>query len=1585
MKKSTISLWHGTRRATMLLLLLMTTLQLAAQNYITSNGSTFEYSVTKQDVYNAALPGSITLTFTRLSGTTAPNGTAQLRKAGDPNTVLPSQPDNTLTQVAGTTNQWQCKWTNLTAGSTQYDVYFLNDNAQQTKCSATSIAIEDKTSQSTYTPPTLSTVVSNDYCAQDNQPHGSVNVTVANGVGPFDYEATFSSGKAPITLSGSADRTWLIPGLDGGETVTIKVTDKGTAESNNSATATANIATADPQITYVKQAISRYVKSNCQSDDWVSFTISGGSAEANLALLEKLKQKGISFYDYSYSTLPMTYVSHNINKDGSISAVFSTDLSGRSIRYWKIKYEELCSTTVKEYPTGNSAQPKILRLREVSSSGYYPLNVTGKASVDKINDDCTTEGKKLTINWQLGRSGWNNTYYYFPEGSKLRVDKKNDDGSWSNVSAQLDQNSLDLSKNTKATIDVTALDDGTYRVSYSMDDEGNATCDQTFYKKEFVLNTLFGLVDGDAGVKVDAVSPHGNTGRVTFSLQNAPAAIKTLTIHRLNDAGEMADGDYTFNTSNFFSDKTYTHTMHFPVVGTDVPATNSTLKVADLPVGKYRIELATNCNTISQDVEIKPTVKLETGQTSTAVQQYTPKNDEGYSDGLKVVDICGQREFHINVGAAYQKVLFGYSEPSKLKDLIGGISTRTSSASWVSTFTYDKKDGQMPDEVYVVVSFRDDAFLAMDGTCISTKDDNTTTFGPDGREFAIAPDPDNKSYTDRTFKVTFNSSSPSDGPFNFYSAVCDKTEQAKGMIAVEGKNGYTYGNKLRVELRKTQEGVVNTSGEPASGMAQTIDGPQAPKGLFKDLEQGWYTVRVLNDYQADGQYCGETVMNVNVANVGLPSIVSDWEEAVMSTGLSNKLFLPVANSMYDVKWYNVTDPDNVTELTGAAGNTTAFAPAAAGNYIIEARTTFAEGTTCEGNSGGIARIVLRVLDNENATANYWMGANAADGTEFYKASNWTAGKVPGTGDDVVFATAENNNGQAAVNDCRFPAGKSLTVRHFVNETSGESERKFIVAPDAAFSVAGNITGFETYAKGTKLLIEAEENKPNGSFIVLSTNAQDMAVYATVELWAKGRKLTADEQAANYFIDNIEGSPTNGRKMYGDGYTWQQIGLPFQKYTARLTRKTFEGAYMQTYDETRNDAHNFFQKWSSYDATTDMQPFTVYQLTQEQPKKYSMRGRLNLDNVELTLTRNAAAVTAYKGNDPVYKYWGLGQNIVANSYAAGLNIAKLNFPEGVDKTVYLFSTGSAKDWNSQQTATGSAAAAGSYLAIPQEMAASLGHATIPSMQGFLLKFTDATLPSAETKKMVLNYVGAEPLGVIKNDRANLAKPFYADAAPAKSSTTPGWLKFDLDGESTADQMYLVEVAGTTDGFDNGWDGHKLTAFTNSGQLYENTANGQMQISAVPSLSDHSLTFKAGNDECYTLRITRHNLPQYSGLQLYDRETGKCVSLDADTTLYRFTAQKQTLPTARFLITGTATGISEHAAATTTLTIDGQSILATNGDGGTACITVYATGGETMATSRFTAASHTFTPALPSGMYIVTLQTPANTLTRKYVMR
>lgn len=1583
MKTFTFLCRYGTRRATMLLLLLMTTLQLAAQNYITSNGSTFEYSVTKQDVYNAALPGSITLTFTRLSGTTAPNGTAQLRKAGESNTVLPGQPDNTLTQVAGSTNQWQCKWTNLMAGSTQYDVYFLNDNAQQTKCSATSIAIEDKTSQSTYTPPTLSTVVSNDYCAQDNQPHGSVNVTVANGVGPFDYEATFSSGKAPITLTGSADRTWLIPGLDGGETVTIKVTDKGTAESNNSATATANIATADPQITYVKQAISRYVKSDCQSDDWVSFTISGGSAEANLALLEKLKQKGVSFYDYSYSTLPMTYVSHNINKDGSISAIFSTDLSGRSIRYWKIKYEELCSTTVKEYPTGNSAQPKILRLREVSSSGYYPLNVTGKASVDKINDDCTTEGKKLTINWQLGRSGWNNTYYYFPEGSKLRVDKKNDDGSWSNVSAQLDQNSLDLSKNTKATIDVTALDDGTYRVSYSMDDNGNATCDQTFYKKEFVLNTLFGLVDGDAGVKVDAVSPHGNTGRVTFSLQNAPDAIKTLTIHRLNDAGEVADGDYTFNTSNFFSDKTYTHTMHFPVVGTDVPATNNTLKVADLPVGKYRIELATNCNTISQDVEIKPTVKLETGVISTAVQQYTPKNDEGYSDGLKVVDVCGQREFHINVGAAYQKVLHGYSAPDDLDNLIDGIHTRTTSAAWVSTFVYDKEDAQLPDVVYVVTSFRDDAFLAMDGKIISTKDDNTTILGSNGsRKFAIAPDPDNKSYTDRTFKVTFNSSSPSDGPFNFYSAVCDKTEQAKGMIAVEGKDGYTYGNKLRVELRKTEEGVVNTNGEPDD--AQTIDGPQAPKGLFKNLDQGWYTVRVLNDYQTDGQFCGETVMNVNVANVGLPSIVPDWEEAVMADGITDKLFLPVSNSMYNVEWYDVTNPDNVTKITDATGNIANFKPTAAGNYIIEAQTTFAAGTTCEGNSGGIARIVLHVLDNSATIVNYWMGSNGADGTEFYQPSNWTANKVPGTGDDVIFATAANNNGQAAVNDCRFPVGKELTVRHLVNETSGEGERKFIVSPDAGFSVAGNITGFETYAKGTKLVIEAEENKPNGSFIVLSTNAQDMAVYATVELWAKGRKLTPSEQAANYFIDNIEGSPTQGKKMYGDGYTWQQIGLPFQKYTARLTRKTFVGAYLQTYDETHNAPDNFYQKWSSFDGSADMQPFTVYQLTQEQPKKYSMCGRLNLRDVELTLTGNAAAVTGYTGSDPTYKYWGLGQNIVANSYTAALNIAKLKFPDGVDKTVYIYNTGSVKDWSDQQSANTSGA--GSYLALPQAMAASMGQATIPSMQGFLLKLSDVDQPSAETKKMVLSYVGSEPLGVLKNDKPNYAKPSTLGASAATQTEAVGWLKFSLVGKSTFDQMYLVEADNTTDGFDNGWDGRKLPQITNSGQLSETTADGQMQVSTVPSLHNHSLTFKGGNDIEYSLQIVRHNLPGYSNLKLYDRVAGTMVSLDADTTVYRFTALKQAVSAQRFLITGTTTGIGDKmAAASSSLTVDGRTIVAVNGDGGTAQITVYAAGGETVAVKQFKGVEQRFTPSLPNGIYIVTLQTPASVLTCKYLVR
>ena len=53
--------------------------------------------------------------------------------------------------------------------------------------------------------------------------------------------------------------------------------------------------------------------------------------------------------------------------------------------------------------------------------------------------------------------------------------------------------------------------------------------------------------------------------------------------------------------------------------------------------------------------------------------------------------------------------------------------------------------------------------------------------------------------------------------------------------------------------------------------------------------------------------------------------------------------------------------------------------------------------------------MVKFVVTRNEQKNYWMGStDENNGDNFSVASNWTANKVPAEGEDIVFATEENN-------------------------------------------------------------------------------------------------------------------------------------------------------------------------------------------------------------------------------------------------------------------------------------------------------------------------------------------------------------------------------------------------------------------------------------------------------------------------------------------------------------------------------------------------------------------------------------------------
>ena len=381
----------------------------------------------------------------------------------------------------------------------------------------------------------------------------------------------------------------------------------------------------------------------------------------------------------------------------------------------------------------------------------------------------------------------------------------------------------------------------------------------------------------------------------------------------------------------------------------------------------------------------------------------------------------------------------------------------------------------------------------------------------------------------------------------------------------------------------------------------------------------------------------------------------------------------------------------------------------------------------------------------------------------------------------------------------------------------------------------------------------------------------------------------------------------------------------------------------------------------------MSPFVGYQLTQDAPKVYALTGKLNLCDHNLTLTRQAAEVTKSTSTNVGEKHWGLGQNIFANSYTAAIDIAQLSFPEEVDPTVYVYHTGSFNNWYENKSTNGTQdlnVAAGGYLAVPKNTAATIGYKSIPSMQGFLLKFTDA-----ETKVSDVPATVTIPYqSVVKNERAAMAKPFEV------ITTEPGAVQLILESSKSSDVLWIIEAEGTTDRYDRGWDGRKL--LTNApASLYVQTVDGQMQVNATADLTQQQVTVEGSDSELYTLTIRKKNLPQYEHLKLVDNSARQLVDLSDDVTSYTYTMRHTGVDSNRFMLVNTTATSFDN------LPTDIQGVTTATWN---VPAVVYTVSGERVANVRQPEDLMRLKSQLPSGVYIVSMQIDGKTVNQKMVI-
>ena len=470
---------------------------------------------------------------------------------------------------------------------------------------------------------------------------------------------------------------------------------------------------------------------------------------------------------------------------------------------------------------------------------------------------------------------------------------------------------------------------------------------------------------------------------------------------------------------------------------------------------------------------------------------------------------------------------------------------------------------------------------------------------------------------------------------------------------------------------------------------------------------------------------------------------------------------------------------------------------------------------------------------------------------------------------------------------------------------------------------------------------------NGSLIF--HNDQNTSVYGTVELNS---------------LATISGS------VALDKYHWQYFGIPVQQVTAS---PTFDNAYVRQWNEAGTLTSNNY--WVPLNNGSSLIPFTGYEICQTSSKIYQIKGKLvNSDFIKYSVA-SPGIVLPYT-TDAAYS----GQNIFANPYTAAIDINKLYFGEGTEKTVFLYNTGTKKNWSDNSGGSTDGIKAGQYKSVPQVLATAISDPTIPSMQGFLIKamanISKAVLPNA--------YFSITYSSVVTPNTSALRAP----ASLKNDSSEYVFSKIDVTGTNSYDQLWLFTEPTCTHSFENGWDGRKLMGSTFAPQLFAMEADGMYQVDAVDDMNNTYLGFQPGEDKQYTLTFKNENLGKYySNVYLLDLVENKTVEITSDSSSYTFTAVPFAPQTKRFKIV-TIPVLKDANTVSTDIQVfsSERTIFVNNLSKSNGNLVLYDISGRIVKTMQFGA--NCITPlqtSFPTGVYIVKATAPTFDFTTRLILQ
>ena len=517
-------------------------------------------------------------------------------------------------------------------------------------------------------------------------------------------------------------------------------------------------------------------------------------------------------------------------------------------------------------------------------------------------------------------------------------------------------------------------------------------------------------------------------------------------------------------------------------------------------------------------------------------------------------------------------------------------------------------------------------------------------------------------------------------------------------------------------------------------------------------------------------------------------------------------------------------------------------PTGTGPWTNTAELNYADDTNPDNNSSSVD---LRYV-------NYWRGTID---TDWAKTGNWTANYVPSSGQDIEFATTDNNgasgdgNGEgAAINDLH------LDTDRIIGDLINKSDKDLIVTLENQLVINDQVRADNTGG----IVVNADPNKASGT-LLFKKSFFNSNVDATVQFYNKA-----------YKCDNCG--------FYKK--QWQYFGVPVKSDEFPFNDVTGTET-VNRWDETYNG-----DKWRP--TTGALSAFVGYQITNdaktEPTEVYNFEGKLNVGDASVALTKT-----------PSVNY--SGTNLVSNSYTAAIPISTdaMTFPTGAEQTVYLFNTGTRDQWRklNGQAINQDGYKSGQYLAVPLNLGGTLNFPDrIPSTHSFMI-LTDGG------GDLNINYMKlTKNTKVNKGDGSEIVTRSVDNNSASVSDVQNNnpqlpSLVMDVIGEESADRVWIFQKEGTSHNFNNGWDGRKMLE-DGIAQLYVSAADdSKLQVATIPELNSVSLGFIADVDGKYTFEFAQMGQLKGTDIYLHDAVTGTTHEIE-DGKSYSFTAKKGESP-------------------------------------------------------------------------------------------